>query len=296
MKTTKKLTTEIFIDRAQEIHKDLYSYTKSKYVNSRTNIIITCNKHGDFTIRPDHHIGIRKSGCPKCGSNILTQNEFIEKSNKIHNNIYDYSKTNYTLAKIKVTIICDKHGEFIQTPQKHLAGQGCPYCNRSEICGAKRMTTEQFIEKSNKIHNNRYNYSKTKYVLAKDKVIVNCKKHGDFEITPDSHLNGCGCNKCGFNTSLAADKWLESFNNPNIKPERTLKVNNRRFKVDGIDYTTNTIYEYFGSFWHGNINDKRIKGIHPILKKPYSQLYEETLDKINYLEQNGYKVIYIWGR
>ena len=36
----------------------------------------------------------------------LTVQEFIEKSNKLHNYKYDYSKTEYVKSSIKTKIIC----------------------------------------------------------------------------------------------------------------------------------------------------------------------------------------------
>lgn len=65
---------------------------------------------------------------------------------------------------------------------------------------SKRLTTEQFIEKAQLKHGNKYNYSKVVYKSALDKVIITCPKHGDFTQTPASHLYGRGCNKCGYET------------------------------------------------------------------------------------------------
>ena len=41
---------------------------------------------------------------------------------------YDYSRVKYVNSKTKVCIVCPEHGEFWQTPSKHLLGQGCPKC------------------------------------------------------------------------------------------------------------------------------------------------------------------------
>ena len=58
--------------------------------------------------------------------------------------------------------------------------------------------TENFIKKSNEIHNNTYSYLKTVYVsYDKDKVIITCKLHGDFLQRPSDHLRGKGCKVCG---------------------------------------------------------------------------------------------------
>ena len=53
---------------------------------------------------------------------------FINKSNIIHNYIYDYSLANYKSARSKVKIICKKHGVFEQSPDSHFSGRGCPKC------------------------------------------------------------------------------------------------------------------------------------------------------------------------
>ena len=44
----------------------------------------------------------------------LTQQQFIDKATKIHNNFYDYSLVNYINSLTKIKIICPKHGEFEQ--------------------------------------------------------------------------------------------------------------------------------------------------------------------------------------
>lgn len=45
----------------------------------------------------------------------LTQEEFIQKAQLVHGNVYDYSHVNYINSQIKVCIICPEHGEFWQT-------------------------------------------------------------------------------------------------------------------------------------------------------------------------------------
>ena len=58
---------------------------------------------------------------------------FIKKSNEKHHNKYDYSKVNYINSETKVCIICPEHGEFWQTPYKHISGQGCGRCRQSHL-------------------------------------------------------------------------------------------------------------------------------------------------------------------
>lgn len=127
----KQSNTEEFIKKAKQIHGNKYNYSKVEYKNSSTKVCIICPKHGEFWQRPNDHIS-KKAECPLCkGKFKYTKESFAEKSNKIHNNKYNYSLVNYIDNKTHVNIICPIHGVFSQRPDKHLRGQGCPKCNHS---------------------------------------------------------------------------------------------------------------------------------------------------------------------
>ena len=66
------------------------------------------------------------------------------------------------------------------------------------------MTTEEFINKAQAVHGNRYDYSKVEYVNNKTKVCIICPVHGDFWQKPSHHLGGHGCSKCA--TEINANK------------------------------------------------------------------------------------------
>jgi hypothetical protein len=59
-------------------------------------------------------------------------NEFVTKSNVIHNNYYDYSKVVWVDEKTKVCVMCPVHGEFWIRPADHLRGNGCTQCTELE--------------------------------------------------------------------------------------------------------------------------------------------------------------------
>ena len=128
----------------------------------------------------------------------LTTQEFIEKAIKIHGDKYDYSKVNYINYSTKVCIICPEHGEFLQTPDRHLHKCGCPKCFFKKESDNKSSNIEEFIEKAKKIHNDNYDYSKVNYINNHTKVCIICPNHGEFWQTPNKHLNGHGCPKCKF--------------------------------------------------------------------------------------------------
>ena len=193
---SRKLTTEEFIKRAREVHGDKYDYFKVKYVNSQTKIEIICPEHGKFYQTPNNHL--KGKGCPKCNGGIfLGCDDFVQKAKKVHRDRYDYSRVEYINSKTKVCIICPEHGEFWQTPDKHLQGDGCPEC-----AGNKLLTCENFVKKAILIHSDKYDYSFVDYVNYKTKVKIVCPEHGPFWQKPANHLQGCGCPECGKKVSL----------------------------------------------------------------------------------------------
>lgn len=62
--TNKSFTTEEFIIKAKEVHGNIYTYDKVKYIDKETPITITCKVHGDFLQKPHNHIN--GGGCPFC--------------------------------------------------------------------------------------------------------------------------------------------------------------------------------------------------------------------------------------
>ena len=74
----------------------------------------------------------------------LTQEEFIERANKVHNGKYDYSKVDYINSGTKVCIICPIHGEFWQTPNHHLKKHGCIKCRNEYFSNSKKNKSHSY--------------------------------------------------------------------------------------------------------------------------------------------------------
>lgn len=53
---------------------------------------------------------------------------FVEKAKLVHNNKYNYGKTNYINQISKITVTCPTDGDFQISPYNHLSGWGCPAC------------------------------------------------------------------------------------------------------------------------------------------------------------------------
>lgn len=125
-----------------------------------------------------------------------TTEEFIVLANEIHNKKYDYSLVDYKNKEEKVDIICPIHGIFSQKASLHLKGSGCPKCSYIERGILSRKKKEEFIKEANIIHNNAYTYENFNYITSHTKSVITCPKHGNFEQTPNDHLQGKGCNLC----------------------------------------------------------------------------------------------------
>jgi hypothetical protein len=61
----------------------------------------------------------------------------------------------------------------------------------------RKTTQDEFIKKASAIHNNKYDYSETKYINSTTEIKIICPIHGKFEQLPYSHLRNGGCRDCG---------------------------------------------------------------------------------------------------
>ena len=163
---------------------------------------------------------------------------FIKKAIREHGIRYDYSKVLYIRNRDYIIIICLLHGEFEQTPNKHLCPRNCPKCANISRSVSQRKDPEDFKEECRIEHNNFYLYHKVIYKNRNSLIIIVCPIHGEFEQLAFNHLNGEGCNDCA-NISRSVKQQLG-------KPEfvrRSLIIHkpiwNERFPEEKLD-----IYNY----------------------------------------------------
>lgn len=246
-----------FIKKANKIHKGKYNYDKVNYINSSTDVIITCPIHSDFKMLPAAHL--QGQGCPKCSGRGLSTEDVIKLFIEKHKDKYQYSKVSFTKMHDKVIMTCPIHGDFEQTPSKHLLGQGCPICAKKKRSESKVLTNEEFIEKANKIHKGKYDYSETNYVGTYDEVDIICKKHGKFKQRANDHLNGHGCQRCGNIVSLAEDEIVDFITNDlGIECIRNDKTILGDGEIDILIPSMNIGIEYDGLKWHSEeFKDKK---------------------------------------
>jgi hypothetical protein len=62
----------------------------------------------------------------------------------------------------------------------------------------KRLSFDEIMARSNKIHKNKYTYDITQIIkTVNDKMEIICPIHGKFYQQIMSHMKGIGCPKCG---------------------------------------------------------------------------------------------------
>ena len=240
----------LFSEKASKIHGGRYEYRPELYVNAMTKIPIICPEHGEFLMTPMAHLN--GQGCPKCAGKGLSTEELIKKFIEVHGERYDYSKVVFEKMHSKVCIVCREHGEFWQTPSKHLLGQGCPKCGIDKRSNAKTLTTSNFVEKAKKVHGDIYDYSKTEYKGTYEYLTITCRKHGDFHQRANDHLNGHGCPICGNNMSLAENEineYIEGLGYVTNKKDRSILGNK---EIDILVPSAKLGIEYDGLYWHSD--------------------------------------------
>jgi hypothetical protein len=144
-----------------------------------------------------------------------------------------------------------------------------------------------------------YDIEGTIYSNNKQKIKIICPKHGKFEQIISEHIrNAAGCPKCSHRISNPEKDWLDYMNIPDDKEHRQVKISvntkSRFYIVDGFLPETNTIYEFLGDYFHGNLELYNEDTINERTKTTFRELYDKTREKVETLTNLGYNVVVIW--
>lgn len=184
----------------------IFSFDKTKIEGYDKEIIVTCNKHGDFITTPRILVESDVFPCQKCKKE-KEYDDFVKQANIKHNNKYRYVFDDFG-KNGKVTVICPKHGEFSVSILKHLKGTACAKCAYDNK--RKFYSKEELISKFREVHGNTYSYSEIeKYqedIPCSSVVPIICPIHGLFYQKIKDHLLGKGCRKC-----CGKDRTTEDF-------------------------------------------------------------------------------------
>jgi len=132
----RKYTHEDFINKLYKTNEYFRngSFKVIGEYNGDSKVILCENEFGICKPTPNN---LYKNSNLNMNSALDKGQYFINKAIKKHGNKYDYTKVNYVNNETRVTIICNKHGEFNQTPHEHLDGSGC------KMCGFEKMSEKR---------------------------------------------------------------------------------------------------------------------------------------------------------
>ena len=262
-------TRDEFIQKSKSMYGEYkYLYDKVVYVNNRTEVIITCPIHGDFTVTPSNHLNPSlRAGCPYCKGKIDIVSEFKKIKQKYDSQIHtilgyrfeDKSKKYFIKAH------CIIHGDFeirldhLKEREKEL----CIECQKLYTKQRKEMERglyeEEnyrrvhdrygFIWQSRQIHgSDRYGYDKLIFNNMRTDVELYCYNHkGYFTVNPLRHLRKhVGCSRCyGVYRYKDTKEWMDI----NLPDSLREKYDFSKAEYLGKDAQMEIVCPKHGSFW-----------------------------------------------
>ena len=257
--STKKLTDEQYKIRLYELYGDDIVNIQPYTVNSKR-ILHKCNVCQYTWIMTPNRL-LQNSGCYRCRKR-KTKTEVLSLFDRYDTVIPLIDKPFIKkIEKIKfICTICDIvsytcYSDLLINDKKYI----CPKCNLKYGNLKSRMTDEEYKQKLYKRFNNNI-VNIEPYIRSRDKIRHKCLVCNHiWEVRPNDILNSIGCPKCSKRKkySVTGIKWLKSLNNPNIQHAENrgeYRIPDTLWHVDGYDPETNTVYEFLGDKWHGNIN------------------------------------------
>lgn len=245
------ITVDDFITTAIDIHNNEHDYSGVVFNSIDDKIVVSCKVHGNFTTTPRRHLNGNK--CRKCAnaSHGLKCRKPVAKwleDAKEANPQFDYSLSDFT--KEIVTVICEIHGEQLKSRKELMKPTLCRQCSYLKFSVDNSAKSRAlFTSTASNLHNNRYDYSKVKYVNQLVPVAIECPTHGLFEQSPKHHLRGSGCPKCSISSGHSAIlNFINSIYHGDVI------VNDRDiiapYEVDIFIPDRKLGIEFHGVYWH----------------------------------------------
>lgn len=206
----------LFLQEAKRVHGGFYNYDRVVFSRIKGRVTIGCPVHGYFDQVAYDHIKGRK--CRRCASGEAqrgkrkTAEQWIAEAREVHGDRYVYSDSVYRGANHPVEVSCPDHGVFtVRRAVDHLRGTGCRACGYEVVRRARTSSRGAFIEKGQRVHGERFDYSDVEYNGVWTPVEIICPAHGPFSQTPQAHLKGRGCVRCANDKNrLSTEAWVQN--------------------------------------------------------------------------------------
>ena len=250
--------------RAFELFGERIKIVEDTYVNSGSKVDIICEQHGRSTIKAGTILfnseGRAQYGCNRCAgagfgaSRIMPFDKFVEQmQEKFGEGTVEYLPEGYTGLNGNITYVCPKHGKVTASAFHHTktnAKLPCKLCAAERKFSESRVPFEQFLEKSRKIHGDRYDYVEGSYIAMSESASIVCKVHGEFAQRPSDHVTSkAGCPKCAGSVSKGEIELKEFLEGTGLETSHQFRYAGRR-EFDILVSSHNIAIEYDGILWH----------------------------------------------
>lgn len=230
------------------------------------------------------------SNCPACAKHLMLTNE------RVDTKIQTLSLKFKRVGKVKtytdhVEVICTTCGYMWSLRPQNIRPE-----TKCRNCTKKTPVTNEKIDigiQARPIRRVEDSQGSARKILWECLTCLNTWKAAPNDIMN----NSTGCPKCVHVISMPEELWLNECNVPDtpINRQVSLFVNGCLIKVDGYVSETNTVYEFYGDYWHGNPQVYDPSDINRKVGKTFGELFETTQHKRSILLQAGYKLVEVWG-
>lgn len=257
----------------------------------------------------DISVGARKlNGCPACSGNVVTDlnrltivgKHLLDKWNYEKNkdiNPHDLSIGSHKIVYWKCKNCNKSYQSSInkQYTKSKTNRMTCKFCSRLVICDENRLSTVRpYLMKEWNYEKNTIDPDNISYGSSKRAYWICSKCNNSWKSSIKSRSRGSACPKCARRTSKRANIWLTALNIPKENREIFRVINGKKRFFDAYDSSTNTVYEFYGDYWHGNPFNMNHNKMNNSVGKTFGQLYNETMEREKLILSQGYNLITIW--
>lgn len=187
---------------------DSFNYDKvPEDVGTRSIVIITCKKHGDFTLSIRDHLR-SKNGCPQCFRKDVEEVRRCFYSNPDNAELtlpFLEQELDVKTRGKTITVRCPYHGDSLKLHQSVVRGVSCMDCHNIR----QRMDVEHFKLKFDEMYaDSGFVVDYSTYIRSGEKIKVTCPKHGVFYKKPCKLLHdgdkSKGCPRCSVSENTFA--------------------------------------------------------------------------------------------
>jgi hypothetical protein len=285
------------IDRNESSDETVDLHPGEKYLGNDIKIKFTCSRHHTWEARPNDIVA-KQSGCPQCAGTVSrTAEQALTEIKQRWPNLTILSNHFEKLGRREQIEAQCEYGHTWNTHYERLIqGHYCPHCNQNA-----RYDLATFTAKLSKV--NKTVKPVGNYVNVTTPIETECLTCGHtWKPRPYNLLQGYGCPSCSRNNkfskkALAWLAYIETTEGIEIQHARKygeFRVPGTRYRADGYCEQTNTVYEFYGDYWHGNPLTTEPTHYNQHLSRTYGDLYKMTIERENGIRSLGFNVVSMW--